>query len=569
MLCLCVSVSSQEIKVKSSSGLAYVGTPVTLEIEAINFETEPTIEIKGTEQPGVTSRYIRSGSSQSTQIYQSGGKMVRSTVVKTTFYYQVEFANPGEFEIGPFEAKAGGKTYSRPKVSYLVKDVEVSKEMEIAIEISPGNQYPGQRVPVNVVWSYAGDVDRVRGLTIRSPLFAAFQFIDPPVRPGQSGLPISTPGGVQEFPATFERKEVNGQLMIVGTVKRVMLAQNPGKTTAFPVYATFQKVTGYRRSNDVFSFGFDQQPVTVPRKAVGQPVEVWVKNFPPNEPETFNGAVGSGFSISASLNRTKIQVGDPLTLQVNIRGNGNIEAISLPKLEADLPGEDFDWPTEEASGVTNGDQKQFKISLRIKKESVTAIPALRFSWFDPGKEKYFTAQSEPIAMEVKKGQLVSSNDVVRNVKPLEFNPDKTVSSEAAVVDLSIETDVSKLLREKTENRWLPWFLYASGLCAIAIAVIDRYRRRVPSELQVRQSRVAVLCREIEALELGERFLPELAIKLRELQNLQAMEGLAGSMTRATDRLISRCDALSFRPVAASPEEQRELYDLATAMVSKK
>ena len=80
VLSLCVSASSQQLKIRSPSGPVYVGNPVNLQIEAVNFDTPPTIEIKGTGQPDVSHRYVRSGSSQSTQIYQSGGKIDRKSV---------------------------------------------------------------------------------------------------------------------------------------------------------------------------------------------------------------------------------------------------------------------------------------------------------------------------------------------------------------------------------------------------------------------------------------------------------------------------------------------------------
>ena len=80
-------------------------------------------------------------------------------------------------------------------------------------------------------------------------------------------------------------------------------------------------------------------------------------------PESFAGAVGRGFSLEAAADRSVVQLGDPITLTLTVRGDGNLASIGLPRLDADgglLPGQ-FRIPEGDVSGQLTADGKVFLV----------------------------------------------------------------------------------------------------------------------------------------------------------------------------------------------------------------
>ena len=60
-----------------------------------------------------------------------------------------------------------------------------------------------------------------------------------------------------------------------------------------------------------------------------------VKYVNDKAPPSFAGAVGRGFSLEAAADRSVVQLGDPITLTLTIRGDGNLGNVALPALEGE------------------------------------------------------------------------------------------------------------------------------------------------------------------------------------------------------------------------------------------
>lgn len=556
----------QELKVRKQKAPYYVGDAIAIEVDAIDFDVDPKIEIENTDQPHVNLAFKNSSRSQSIETYQIGNQLVRNTITKTTFQYQVEFTKAGTYEIGPFVTERNGQKMTRPAITFKVAEIEVDEDMIVEIKIPPGDKYPGQRVPVQLIWKYAGSLDSIANITIRSPLFDQFRFLDAPVRSRQNAIPIATRNGIERFPAKFSAETIDGKRFVVGTVHRTMVPETPAKVVLPETFVSYRKVIGYQRSNDIFSF-FDEQAVTVPKKGIGFPVSFEVKPFPSQgKPENFAGAVGSDFHISTSLNRTSLHSGDPLTLQINVSGTGNIESIGLPKFGTAFSPEKFDWPDNEAAGVVDGNQKQFKVSFRIKDESVSEIPALSFSWFDPERKEYRTASSDPIPVEVKPGKLVSSTDVIRNSAELR----DPMQLEEVAADWSIETDPGKLVRRKNQTSNFSWISYLVGIAFVAFVLLDLNRRKPGSPAAERKKSIREICGRIRTVTPSPEMVSELSSSLRKLLALleepDRNQKEAVELTVQIDELISRCDSVAFRPTTPTADEQAKLIQTAQEVI---
>jgi hypothetical protein len=250
-------------------------------------------------------------------------------------------------------------------------------------------------------------------------------------------------------------------------------------------------------------------------RAIGEPQTLVVKPFPQNgQPESFAGAVGAGFSIDVTADRTVVRVGDPIALNVTLRGAGNIENASLPRLSADggMHPDLFRLPEGDVPGTMSEGAKQFRVSVRVSDESVTEIPALAYSWFDPETETYQTARSKPIALRVMPAKVISAGDVVRSPSSAGGSASSRTGDDApngeskevalatpnqpvfslSGADLAIEPDADLVLRDlggRTNGIVVQSVLYGAGLLLIAVAIIDRRRRNVDPVLIKRRKNV--------------------------------------------------------------------------------
>ncbi|MDB4413613.1 hypothetical protein N9189_03710, partial [Pirellulaceae bacterium] len=226
----------------------------------------------------------------------------------------------------------------------------------------------------------------------------------------------------------------------------------------------------------------------------------------------------------------------------------------------------FDLPSGDFAGVVSDDQKQFNVSVRIKKASVSEIPSLEFSWFDVEKENYVSVTAPPIPIEVSEGKFVSSNEVIRNALPSEIGGRRNDSfdlNDRNMVDLSIETDVAKLSVQTIASlpAYLPWCIYTIGVLLIGAAVFDFNRRKPPSESQVQLSSIRAVCAKISAISLDENTIESVSSALRELQ-VELPESSDVDTQIQIDKLVGECDAVSFRPGGDTDEERARLLHAA-------
>ncbi|HUF63714.1 MAG TPA: BatD family protein [Verrucomicrobiales bacterium] len=119
-------------------------------------------------------------------------------------------------------------------------------------------------------------------------------------------------------------------------------------------------------------------------------------------PEGFAGAVGS-YAITCRATPTRVAVGDPIELEIEVRGRGNLDALEGPRLEGDGDGlwkvfqETSEIRKREAASLEGVAVFRRVISpTRVTEE----IPSLILSYFDPEERAYRTVTTAPIALEV-------------------------------------------------------------------------------------------------------------------------------------------------------------------------
>ena len=144
------------------------------------------------------------------------------------------------------------------------------------------------------------------------------------------------------------------------------------------------------------------------------PVTIDVKPLPQGAPAEFNGAVGK-FEITATPDKTETRVGEPIVVQVEIRGAGNFDTLADPKWVNNANWRAFDAKAETKSDVVNGTlqgTKTYTRTLIPTREGTLTIPATRYAYFDPRDEKYHTIETQAIQVQVAPGDPSVTQNIV-------------------------------------------------------------------------------------------------------------------------------------------------------------
>ncbi len=219
----------------------------------------------------------------------------------------------------------------------------------------------------------------------------------------------------------------------VFTLEKKFKALAPGKYTFAPVTARGMVL------DDLSARTPKVHEVTAQTEAV----QIEVVSVPEEgRPTSYNGAVGKDFKLRATAIPTKVWVGSPMTLKLELSGKGKLETIPpLPINNESKLVKDFRVHELPETGELSENKltKTFTYGIRPISEAIKEIPALSFSYFNVETEKYETIQSSPIAILVEKGEevkrenydLTTSNrqhkSVDRPIYPIYEGPDALLS----------------------------------------------------------------------------------------------------------------------------------------------
>lgn len=200
-------------------------------------------------------------------------------------------------------------------------------------------------------------------------------------------------------------------------------------------------------------------------------LELQARKLPAGAPEGFTNAVGR-FTAIASTGQTEVRQGDPVSVDVEISGTGNLDTLDAPKT-IDETG----WKIYESSANQRGDERrqvsgkmvfhQFMRPLTPK----TEIPPFRLVYFDPELGKYETVLTEPIRLKV-----------LPNLKDNTIAGTVPAPPQAAGIPVERMTDILGLLQPAqlvvpagfAFPAWTPHLL--GGLLALGLAIKSVWMR---------------------------------------------------------------------------------------------
>lgn len=140
--------------------------------------------------------------------------------------------------------------------------------------------------------------------------------------------------------------------------------------------------------------------------------EITVEPLPKGQPADFSQGVGN-FTLKSEISTTNLKANEAVTIKLTLSGNGNIKAITAPKVKFPEDFEVYDPKVEDNYTIkTNGynGSKVIEYLAIPRSAGVYEIPAVKFSYFDTKSNSYKTLETEKYILQVAKGNMASSSN---------------------------------------------------------------------------------------------------------------------------------------------------------------
>jgi hypothetical protein len=316
------------------------------------------------------------------------------TTSSLTHNFTVTPRQAGDFIIPAITADVGGqKLASQPLILKVAKPGAPSPDA-----IKSGSQVAFLKLVVPKLQVYVGEVITAElQLHLQNTLRNAGNF-------QITSLPADGFSAGKMAQGSQRQAQVGSSVYNVVPLTFPLTPVKTGSFTVGPVTATIVVVVpSPNRSRDpfmdIFGGGEEQRQLAL----ATDPVTVQILPLPSeNVPASFNGAVGN-YRMSVSAGPTNVAVGDPITVRVQISGNGALDSVTLPEQAAwrDFKAYPQTAKVETTDPLGLDGTKTFEQLLAPQTSDLKALPPVVFSFFDPAAKAYRTLNSPALPLAVK------------------------------------------------------------------------------------------------------------------------------------------------------------------------
>lgn len=577
LVCLIVRTPAiaQNLQLQVDRTELHAGQPFVLSLTATGFDEasppgQPAIDIDNCR---VTPLGMTPNASSMMQIVN--GRRSESRSVTFVYRYRILAAQAGNYTIPAVALEQGSKSARIGVATFTVRDIEFTADMKIELQVPDRPVWVGETFEATLDWFLRRDA---QDQSFVVPLFDedSVEIEAPPVAKRRQVLTF--PAGVRDIELGYVREQVQngGQQYTRFRFPVLVTISRAGALELVPsrVFARLESGTG----RDAFGFRIAKHKLF---KAEDGPRRLSVRPLPQSgRPASFVNAIGTAFSLNVQASRTVAQVGDPIELKIEVRGDGRLEGLSLPRLDVDggLDPQLFSVPDETPAGLfdTEGKVKTFTVTVRLESAEAREIPPLPLSYFDPVAAEYRTIRSQPIALSVAGSAVVGAADVVGAQPGTEAaeppsadgeqqQPRGFLSGSLVGADLSLSAP-DQTLRQALALHDLRMLLLALYLVPVLLLTWRLWHVRTSSRRgHAGQLRSALRAAERAIEEARTRparaAAPDVLAALRQLLQLSGGDGSEASV-------LQRIETVSFSPGAAGDSLTKELLDEARALVSR-
>ena len=407
----------------------HAGMPFELILAVNGLEETPAVAQPKLEIPGAKVTPLGGEPHQSSMSIVVNGRQMGDVGVTWAFHWRVEVANAGSLHIPALTVTQGKTSATASAANVDVDAVPTTDAMKLELQLPNRPVFVGETLDTKLVWLFRA---KPQGQDFTLPIAGldAFTVTQPPVPDPNRAIPFDINGKKLQFPYDADAVDVGGQKWTRVTIHMFVVPRVTGKVEIPP--ATVAANLPYGQP-DIFG-RYDTRMART--SDVAKTLEV--KPLPETDrPASFAGAVGTQYSMKVEAGRSVVQQGEPVELTITVKSDQRLDTLALGKLDTPdrLPKDKFTVPAEAPTGELSDDgkTKTFKVTATVT-GAATEIPALAFSYFDPAKNVYQTIHSDPIALSVKGGAVIGTNDVVAIApKPGAPKPGVVVDDDSALV----------------------------------------------------------------------------------------------------------------------------------------
>lgn len=392
------SATTERTKIAMGEQVLVVATLVTA--KQLNL---PVPRVPSSSDFTVLKSNSRQSSSSSIQIIN--GKTIQKNEITTSFYYYIAPRATGSFTFPSLSVNVEGATYTTSPISFTVTDKPVTNpDIRAFLTLSRRTLYTGEQT---ILTFKVAQRAQAQGTTdVRNGFNGALNKIEEAFGKDFALTRLFT----NQVSQSNER--IDGEMYTVLVLRFALFPLASGSFTIPSIPFEYQELRRSRRRrldpffDDIFGgniFGGGVQ--ATPKTVFSGAFTLKVKPLPP-PPDNFSGAVGS-FTLRAAADPLDVPAGESVTLKVTLRGTtrpGNVADISVAKrddYELFAPEKQLSVDTGN-SGIST--RKTFKYLLIPRNEGTLTLEPVTYTYFDPRKESYLTATTEPIVLNVTKGK---------------------------------------------------------------------------------------------------------------------------------------------------------------------
>lgn len=503
-----------EITAQLNSNRIFVGESVVYSVMVSNVEDPPEPDLSHFEEFDVRLQGQQSQNSQSTVIINGVRKDTRR--FGKQFRFTLTPSKAGTLTIPAPKVDLDGEVLSGEPLTLIVSGASEQESVFINTFVEPAQVYPTQKFTVTLQI----DVRRLSGaFRERSPLSIqeTVQLTIPWLT--EDSLPNCTPESEALDvlrPMLAEQRQQDGfgingfavgarslfgrsrAAQFIPPSEDVTRKLENGSEADFIRY-TIQQTFRAERAGEIqipsanvkglFATP-DVQPIQGDELfAIGNVASLRVSDVPTKgRPNTFCGGIGS-FEVAATITPRNAQVGDPMTLTMNVFGEGTLDLIVAPDL-ARMKGFKDLFRVYEPTSKSVGNARIFTFTLRPESAGVTELPAIPLSYFDVENGEYATVKTDPIPVSISHAATLHMDDVIADssvtpekeaTTPLQQNQDGLAANHVTMVAAA-----SKWM---TWKQWsMLWGLIIVGTgCVLTLQSAGRSRNSDPTTLRRRRA----------------------------------------------------------------------------------
>mgnify|MGYP003587278164 CR=1 FL=1 len=325
-----------------------------------------------------------------------------------TFRFQMLPLQSGEFTIGPFQYATGGETFDLAPVTLRVVAAgsspqdgssgrqDVSELLFAAITASATNLFVQQ--PFDLVLSiYSRGVNLGREIGLNNLPTTGLDVQNFEEIQGSREVVNNMVYDVRRFRARAQTL-TSGTFHLEPSLRVQILVQRDRRRSASPFDGLFDDSFF---PDDLFFGRVQAHPLDLSVPGL----DIAVRPVPTEgQPPGYGGAVGR-FAFEANVRPSEVQAGDPVTLSLQISGEGNLGNVTPPTLAG---GEDVrvyepKLVNRDVSDSRSTGRVLYEQVIIPRSEKVQQFPALTFSYLDPSSGRYESITKGPFPIKVRPG----------------------------------------------------------------------------------------------------------------------------------------------------------------------